>query len=82
MEAKEKVNHNKQQRRYGARDKEEIIKKIKYLHDKGYSQVDIAKILDISRGTILRWNKELNFFQPRTPGEAGKLISKYLQEII
>lgn len=40
------------------------------------SQVDIAKMLSIGRGTILRWNKELELFKPRTPGEAGKLKNK------
>ena len=76
METKEGVNRNVRRRRYGARDKEELIKSIKKLHEEGYSQVDIAKMLDVSRGTILRWNKELHFINPRTPGEAGKLKSK------
>ncbi|MFD2681157.1 LAGLIDADG family homing endonuclease [Bacillus seohaeanensis] len=76
MEAKEGVNHSKRQRGYGARDKEEYIKSIIELHNKGYSQVDIAKILKISRGTIKRWNDELNFIESRKPGEAGKLKSK------
>ena len=74
--AKEKVNHNKRQRGYGARDKEELIKSIQKLHYEGYSQVDIAKMLDVSRGTIKRWNEELHFLKPRTPGEGGKLKSK------
>lgn len=73
---KNKVNHNKRQRRYGARDKEEKIKKIVELHNEGWSQVDIAKHLDIDRGTIHRWNQENPFFVPRTPGEAGKLKNK------
>ncbi|WP_232843441.1 LAGLIDADG family homing endonuclease [Sporosarcina beigongshangi] len=72
----EGVNHNNRRRRYGARDKDELINTIIKLHEEGYSQVAIAKKLDISRGTILRWNKELQFFQPRTPGEAGKLKNK------
>ncbi|MDF0727320.1 LAGLIDADG family homing endonuclease [Cytobacillus sp. S13-E01] len=76
METREEVNHNKRQRGYGARDKDELIAKIIELHKRGNSQVEIAKILKISRGTILRWNKELEFFKPRTPGEAGKLKSK------
>jgi intein/homing endonuclease len=76
LEAKEEVNHSKRQRRYGAQDKDELIFKITKLHEEGLSQVEIAKRLDISRGTILRWNKEVQFFQPRTPGEAGKLINK------
>lgn len=84
----EGVNHNKRQRRYGAQDKDELIKMITKLHEDGFSQVEIAKKLDLSRGTILRWNKELQFFQPRAPGEAGKLKNKiyhydedYFQEI-
>lgn len=76
LEAKEEVNHSKRQRRYGAQDKDELIFTITKLHEEGLSQVEIAKKLDISRGTILRWNKELQFFQPRTPGEAGKLKNK------
>lgn len=62
MEAKEGVNHSKRQRRYGARDKEEIIKSVIKLHDQGYSQVDISKMLGIARNTIKRWNDELHFF--------------------
>ena len=76
MEAKEGVNLYRRRRRYGARDKEELIKSIQKLHNEGYSQVDIAKRVGIARGTILRWNKELHFFEPRTPGEAGKLKNK------
>lgn len=72
----ERVNCTKRQRRYKARDKERIIQSIIKLHDQGYSQVDIAKQLDIARGTIKRWNDELHFFKPRTPGEAGKLKCK------
>lgn len=76
MKTMEKVNCIKRQRRYKARDKEELIFSITQLHNQGYSQVDIAKILNISRGTIKRWNDELHFIQPRTPGEAGKLKNK------
>jgi DNA-binding transcriptional regulator WhiA len=32
--------------------------------------------LSINRGTIRRWNGELNFIETRKPGEAGKLKSK------
>ena len=49
METMEGVNHDKRQRGYGARDKEEIIKTIIKLHKEGYSQVGIAKRLNISR---------------------------------
>jgi DNA invertase Pin-like site-specific DNA recombinase len=59
--AKEGVNHNKRQRGYEARDKEDIINLITKFHEQGYSQVDIAKKLNISRGTIKRWNDELYF---------------------
>ncbi|RFU61918.1 LAGLIDADG family homing endonuclease [Bacillus sp. V59.32b] len=76
MESKVRVNHNNRRRIYGARDKEELVNAIGELHKHGYSQVDIAKKLKISRGTILRWNKELNIFTPRLPGEAGKLKSR------
>lgn len=76
LKAKEEVNHDKRQRRYGARDKDELITKITKLHKEGLSQAAIARNLDLSRGTILRWNKELHFIQPRTPGEAGKLKNK------
>ncbi|MFY4776280.1 LAGLIDADG family homing endonuclease [Metabacillus sp. RGM 3146] len=79
MEAKEKVDDNKRQRGYQARDKEELIKTITSLHDRGYSQVEIAKKLNINRGTIKRWNDDLRFFKPRTPGEAGKLRNKIYQ---
>lgn len=72
----EGVNHNVRRRQYEARDKEELIRKITYLHKSGYSQVDIAKNLKLNRGTIKRWNDELSFIQPRTPGEAGKLKNK------
>jgi hypothetical protein len=37
----EGVNHNRRQRGYGARDKDEIINSIIKLHIKGYSQVDL-----------------------------------------
>lgn len=79
MEEMGGVNRNVRRRPYGARDKEEVIKTIINLHEEGYSQVDIAKKLNISRGTIKRWNDELNFFKPRTPGEAGKLKNKIHQ---
>lgn len=72
----EKVNCIKRQRRYKARDKEELIFSIIQLHNQGYSQVDIAKILNINRGTIKRWNDEFRFIKPRTPGDAGKLKNK------
>lgn len=77
MDTMEEVNHNKRQRRYGAQDKDNLIKVITKLHEEGVSQVDISKRLDISRGTILRWNKEIQFIQPRSPGEAGKLKNKF-----
>ncbi|MHC0035944.1 helix-turn-helix domain-containing protein [Pseudoneobacillus sp. C159] len=76
MESKERVNHSKRKRGYEARDKEEIIKSIINLHTQGYSQVEIGRLIGISRGTIKRWNDELHFFEPRTPGEAGKLKCK------
>lgn len=79
MESMVRVNHKNRKRVYGARDKEEKINAIIELHNLGYSQVDIAKKLNISRGTLLRWNKELKFIEPRTPGEAGKLKSKIYQ---
>lgn len=79
LDAMEEVNHDKRQRRYGAQDKDELIKIITKLHAEGFSQVEIAKKLDLSRGTILRWNKELHLFQPRTPGQAGKLKNKIYQ---
>lgn len=72
----ERVNHNHRQRGYGARDKEELMNQIISLHENGNSQVEIARKLNISRGTILRWNKENKFFIPRKPGEAGKLKNK------
>ncbi|WP_197282679.1 LAGLIDADG family homing endonuclease [Bacillus sp. FJAT-18017] len=74
-----KVNHKPRRRAYGARDKERLVKTIIELHNQGLSQVDIAKIIHVSRGTILRWNKEMNFFTPRKPGEAGKLKSRTYQ---
>ncbi|NIK12428.1 LAGLIDADG family homing endonuclease [Alkalibacillus almallahensis] len=76
MCAKEEVNHNVRRRPYGARDKEEIIKKVIQMHDKGVSQVEISKKLGVSRGTISRWNKEKAFINTRPPGLAGKLASK------
>ena len=65
-----------QERGYGKDSKEKLIKQIVSLHNKGISQVKIAKMLGISRGTISRWNKDLSFIKARTPGEAGKLASK------
>ncbi|WP_260412410.1 helix-turn-helix domain-containing protein [Alkalihalobacillus sp. TS-13] len=50
----EGVNHNLRQRDYEARDKEEIMKQAKKLHEEGYSQVKIAQIVGISRGTLKR----------------------------
>lgn len=79
MEAKEEVNHSKRQRRYEARDKEEIIRSVVRLHNEGYSQVDIAKMLNINRSTIRRWNDKLKFIEIRTPGEAGKIKNKVYQ---
>ncbi len=35
----EGVNRNTRQRCYEARDKEEMLKKAKYLHEEGYSEV-------------------------------------------
>ncbi|MEK5080920.1 hypothetical protein MKX73_18515 [Solibacillus sp. FSL W7-1436] len=43
MKTMEKVNCIKRQRRYKARDKEELIFSIIQLHNQGYSQVNIAK---------------------------------------
>jgi hypothetical protein len=65
-----------QERGYGMIAREKLIKDIISLHNQGLSQVKIANMIGVSRGTILRWNKELNFFETRTPGEAGKLVSK------
>ncbi|WP_066257552.1 LAGLIDADG family homing endonuclease [Neobacillus drentensis] len=79
MEEMGGVNHNVRRRPYGARDKEELIILIFNLHKEGFSQVDIARKLNISRGTIKLWNDELNFFKPRSPGEAGKLKNKIHQ---
>ncbi|MBD8070418.1 LAGLIDADG family homing endonuclease [Bacillus sp. PS06] len=76
MHDKEEVSYNIRRRGYRAQDKEELINKIVALHKEGQSQVSIAKMLGVNRGTLLRWNKELKFFEPRTPGEAGKLASK------
>lgn len=39
----------------------------------------MQKKLNINRGTIKRWNDDLNFFEPRKPGEAGKLKNKIYQ---
>ena len=81
METMEGVNHDKRQRGYGARDKEEIIKTIIKLHKEGYSQVGIAKRLNISRSTIKRWNDDLHFIEARTPGNAGKLKNKICSDL-
>ncbi|MBT2734369.1 LAGLIDADG family homing endonuclease [Bacillus sp. ISL-7] len=70
------VSHNVRKRRYGARDKEVLIREIINLHNSGFSQVDIAKKLKLNRGTIKRWNDELSFIESRSPGEAGKLKNK------
>jgi transposase len=52
------------------------MKKAKYLHEQGYSQVKIAEMLGINRGTLKRWNEEMKMFEIRKPGEAGKLANK------
>ncbi|MEH7546301.1 MULTISPECIES: hypothetical protein [Bacillaceae] len=65
------VNHNIRRRSYGARDKEELIEQIVYLHNKGFSQVDIAIQLKLNRGTIKRWNDELRFIKPHN--ERGEI---------
>ncbi|EMT47181.1 LAGLIDADG family homing endonuclease [Anoxybacillus flavithermus] len=75
-EAMEGVNRNARQRGYEARDKEEMLEKAKYLHKEGYSQVKIAKILGVNRGTLRRWNEEMKMFEIRKCGEAGKLANK------
>ncbi len=54
LEIMEGVNHSNRQRGYEARDKEEMIQAIIKLHEEGNSQVDIAKMLKINRGTIKR----------------------------
>lgn len=74
--AMEGVNRIPRQRGYEARDREEIMKKAKYLHEEGYRHVKIAMMLGISKGTLMRWNKEQGVFQTRAPGEAGKLAVK------
>jgi len=76
VETMEGVNRNTRRRGYEARDKEEMLKKAKDLHKEGYSQVKIAKILGVSRGTLRRWNEEMKMFEIRNPGEAGKLANK------
>lgn len=88
MEAKEEVSRNARKRRYGAQNKDDLINAIIELHESGFSQVEISKKLGVSRGTILRWNKEKTFFEARKPGEAGKLKCKihhydenYFQEV-
>jgi hypothetical protein len=74
--AMEGVNRNTRKRGYEARDKEEIMKKAKQLHEIGYSQVKIAEILGVNRGSLRRWNQEMKIFEIRKPGEAGKLANK------
>ena len=76
MDNKVQVDRKNKHCSFEARDKDLLMQQIIHMHDQGFSQVDIAKNLGISRGTILRWNKELKFFPPRLPGEAGKLKSK------
>jgi DNA-binding XRE family transcriptional regulator/phosphopantetheine adenylyltransferase len=61
---------------YSSEEREQIIQQVVALHNQGYSQVNIADIIGVSRGTLFRWNKEESFFKPRTPGEAGKIASK------
>ncbi|WP_285755842.1 hypothetical protein [Parageobacillus sp. G301] len=58
MGAMEGVNRNARQRRYEARDKEEIMKKAKYLHEQGYSQVKIAEMLGYSI-TLSTWRYKI-----------------------
>lgn len=49
LDAMEEVNHDKRQRRYGAQDKDELIKIITKLHAEGFSQVEIANKLGFAR---------------------------------
>lgn len=79
MEDKAGVNRILRQRRYDARDKEEIMNKAKQLHKQGYSQVKIAEILGVNRSTLARWNKEWEMYKIRKPGEAGKLVTVKLE---
>ena len=65
-----------QERGYGKKVKEVLIKQIISLHNQEISQVKIAKMIGVNRATISRWNKELKFIKIRTPGEGGKLVSK------
>jgi transposase len=69
------VNRSNKHAKIEARDKELLIEKIKTLHAQGYSQVEVSKILGISRNTLRRWNDELNFVSLLSPGESGKRMA-------
>jgi transposase-like protein len=71
----EKVDHKKRRRFYGAQDKEEFLKKIIHLYERGYSQNDISRKINIPRGTISRWLMDIGY-KGREPGQAGKVKSK------
>lgn len=79
MTDKIQVNRSNKHAKIEARDKELLIEKTKTLHAQGFSQVEISKILGISRNTLRRWNDELNFVSLLSPGEAGKRKSKVYQ---
>lgn len=71
----ERVNRSKRRRYYEARSKEELQQRLIQLYNGGHSQHEIAKILDVPRGTISRWMMEIGL-KGRDCGEAGKVKSK------
>jgi DNA-binding transcriptional regulator YiaG len=59
MKAREQVNRNTRRRFYEVHSKERFIKELQRLYNKGLSQHEIAKILNIPRGTLSRWMVEV-----------------------
>jgi intein-encoded DNA endonuclease-like protein len=75
MKAREQVNRNTRRRFYEVHSKERLITELQRLYNKGLSQHEIAKILNIPRGTLSRWMVEVGI-HGRDPGKAGKVISQ------
>ncbi|WP_134698586.1 helix-turn-helix domain-containing protein [Ammoniphilus sp. YIM 78166] len=78
MGTKGRVNHIRRRRYYGARDRDLLKQRVKEFYNEGFSQHEIARIMDIPRGTLSRWMTEDGFIG-RDPGQMGKEKSKIYQ---
>ncbi|MFT9849396.1 helix-turn-helix domain-containing protein [Aneurinibacillus sp. REN35] len=71
----ERVNRRQRRRYYEARSKEKLQQYLIQLYNQGHTENEIAKLIDIPRGTVSRWMIEIGL-KGRPCGEAGKVKSK------